>query len=53
LEKKILKNKAVYKDSLYGRFLSADRKRKVKKLEEQFFINLGLVSAIQGSHKTQ
>ncbi len=53
LEEKILKNKGVYKDPLYSRFLAADRKRKVKKIEEQFFINLGLVSSIQGSHETQ
>ena len=53
LEEKILKNKAVYKDPLYSCFLAADRKRKVKKIEEQFFINLGLVSAIQGSHEAQ
>ena len=53
LEEKILKYKGVYKDPLYSRFLAADRKRKVKKIEEQFFINLGLVSAIQGSHEAQ
>ena len=53
LEDKILKNKAVYKDPLYVHFLSEDRKRKVKKIEEQFFINLGLVSAVQGNHETQ
>ena len=53
LEEKILKYNGVYKDPLYSRFLAADRKRKVKKIEEQFFINLGLVSSIQGNHETQ
>lgn len=46
LEEKILKNKAVAKDPLYGRFLGQERRVKVKKIEEQFIKNQGLVSSI-------
>jgi hypothetical protein len=48
LEEKILKNKAVSKDPLYGWFLEQDRRKKVKKLEAQFFSKFGLVSALHG-----
>jgi len=53
LEAKILKHKAVYKDPLFACFRAADRKRKVKMLEQQFFMNLGFVSASHGSHETR
>jgi hypothetical protein len=52
LEEKILKNKAVTTDPLFGFFLAADRRDKVKKLEKQFFQNLGTISANQDSAET-
>jgi hypothetical protein len=41
IEEKILKKKAVSKDPLYGFFLEQDRIKKVKKIEKQFFANMG------------
>jgi hypothetical protein len=52
LEEKILKNKAVTTDPLFDFFLAADRRDKVKKLEKQFFQNLGTIFANQGSAET-
>lgn len=42
LEEKILKSKTAASDPLYMPFLAPDRRRRVKKLEEQFFMNLAL-----------
>lgn len=52
LDQQILKNEGVAKDPLYAHFLSADRTKKVKRLENQFFQNPRLVSAVRGSPET-
>jgi hypothetical protein len=52
MEEKILKNKAVYKDPLYGWFLDHDRRKKVRKLEERFFTRMGADAAIHGGRET-
>jgi hypothetical protein len=48
MEEKILKKKAVSRDPLYRCFLGQDRRRAVKKLEEQFFHKMGAGPAIPG-----
>jgi hypothetical protein len=41
LEEKILKKEMIAGDPLYRHFLSADRKKRVRRLEQKFFENLG------------